>query len=76
MGPETKLTASQHKKLSIIVYKESGIVLDKKKYSLLVARIAKRMRLTGISSISDYIRLISSKQDEYNEFIDATTTNC
>ncbi len=75
MGPETKLTATQHKKLSKIVYEESGIVLDEKKRSLLVARIAKRMRLTGISSVSDYIQQISSSQDEYNEFLDATTTN-
>ncbi len=75
MGPETKLTAFQHKKLSKIVYKESGIVLDEKKYNLLVARISKRMRLTGLSSVSDYIRRLSSNPDEYNEFIDATTTN-
>jgi len=75
MGPETKLTTAQHQKLSKMVYKESGVVLDEKKYALLVARIAKRMRLTGISSVSDYIHQITNSQDEYNEFIDATTTN-
>ncbi|MCP3875416.1 MAG: methyltransferase domain-containing protein [Desulfobacteraceae bacterium] len=75
MLPETKINAAQHQKLSRIVYKESGIVLDEKKRNLLVARIAKRMRLTGISTVSDYIRRISNSQDEFNEFIDATTTN-
>ncbi|MCP3875739.1 MAG: methyltransferase [Desulfobacteraceae bacterium] len=75
MEPETKINVAQHQKLSKIVYKESGIVLNEKKTTLLIARVAKRMRLTGTTSVSDYIRLISNSQDEYNEFIDATTTN-
>ncbi len=75
MASETKLTSEQHQKLSKIVYKESGIVLDKKKYNLLVARLAKRMRITQIPSVSDYINLISNDPDEFSEFIDATTTN-
>jgi chemotaxis protein methyltransferase CheR len=33
------------------------------------------MRKKAISSVSDYINLISNDQDEFNEFIDATTTN-
>lgn len=75
MAPETKLSKEQHQKLSRIVYKESGIVLNEKKYTLLVARLAKRMRITKISSVSDYISLMSNDKDEFNEFIDATTTN-
>jgi chemotaxis protein methyltransferase CheR len=75
MVSETKINPDQFKKLSRIVYKESGIVLDEKKYSLLVARISKRMRLTNISSVSDYIQEISNNPDEFLEFIDATTTN-
>ena len=72
---ETKITPAQFKKLSGIVYKESGIVLNEQKYNLLVARISKRMRLTNISSVSDYIQEISNNPDEFGEFIDATTTN-
>ena len=75
MVPETKLSPEQHQKLSRIVYKESGIVLNEKKYNLLVARLAKRMRIKKISRVSDYIRLISTSPDEFIEFIDATTTN-
>ena len=75
MVPETKLSPEQHQKLSRIVYKESGIVLNEKKYTLLVARLAKRMRMTKISSVSDYISLMSNDKDEFTEFIDATTTN-
>jgi chemotaxis protein methyltransferase CheR len=75
MISETKLSPEQHQKLSRIVYKESGIVLDEKKYNLLVARLSKRMRMTKTSSVSQYISLISSSKEEFTEFIDATTTN-
>jgi len=75
MVSETSLSPEQHKKLSKIVYKESGVVLNEKKYSLLVARLAKRMRIMKISSVSDYIDLISCDADEFSQFIDATTTN-
>ncbi len=75
MVSKTKLTPEQHQKLSGIVYRESGIVLNEKKYNLLVARLAKRMRITKTSSVSEYIGMISSNQKEFFEFIDATTTN-
>ncbi len=75
MASETRLSPEQHQKLSRIVYKETGIVLDGKKYNLLVARLSKRMRKKAISSVSDYINLMSNDRDEFNEFIDATTTN-
>ena len=75
MESETRLSPEQHQKLSRIVYKETGIVLNEKKYSLLVARLSKRMRKKAIPSVSDYINLMSNDQDEFNEFIDATTTN-
>ena len=75
MVNETKLSHAQHKKLSQIVYKESGVVLNGKKYSLLVARLAKRMRIMKIASVADYMNLISNDPQEFNAFIDATTTN-
>jgi chemotaxis protein methyltransferase CheR len=60
-----KLSPEQHQKLSRIVYKESGIVLNEKKYSLLVARLAKRMRIKKIACVSDYIHLIITDPDEF-----------
>lgn len=75
MVSETKISPEQFKKLSRIVYQESGIVLNEQKYNLLVARLSKRMRLTKISSVSDYIQEISNNPDEFIAFIDAVTTN-
>ncbi len=75
MAPENKISPAQFKKLSRIVYKESGIVLNDQKYNLLIARISKRMRITKISSVSDYIKLMLSDSNEFIAFIDAITTN-
>lgn len=71
----SKVSPSQYKKLSALVYKESGIVLNDKKYELLTARLAKRMRVTKISSISEYLKLMNTDEDEFINFIDAITTN-
>ncbi|MCP4670034.1 MAG: methyltransferase domain-containing protein [Desulfobacula sp.] len=72
---EGKISPSQFKKLSKIVYKESGIVLNEKKYNLLVARVSKRMRVTKTANVAEYIKLISSSEEEFTDFIDAATTN-
>ncbi|THB80628.1 MAG: chemotaxis protein CheR [Desulfobacteraceae bacterium] len=72
---DTRISPEQYQKLSQIVYKESGIVLNEKKYNLLVARLAKRMRKTRIPNVSAYIKRIASDEKEFGEFIDATTTN-
>ncbi|MBU2480015.1 MAG: chemotaxis protein CheR, partial [Proteobacteria bacterium] len=72
---EVKITDKQFKQLSDIVYKETGIVLDEKKYNLLVARLSKRMRKTKTKTVSDYVQLILDKEEEFANFIDATTTN-
>ncbi len=71
----TKLSRAQFKKLTSLIYKESGIVLNEQKYELLSARLAKRMRLKKISSITDYLKLIDNNTNEFIDFIDAITTN-
>ncbi|MCP3899497.1 MAG: protein-glutamate O-methyltransferase CheR [Desulfobacteraceae bacterium] len=75
MTLNSKVSSSQYKKLSELVYKESGIVLNDKKYELLTARLAKRMRVTKTSSVSNYLKLMNSNEDEFINFIDAITTN-
>ncbi len=69
-----KLTRLQYKTLTEIIHDESGIVLNENKYNLLVARVSKRMRETGIASVQSYINLILKDKEEFDEFIDAITT--
>lgn len=70
-----ELTRNQYQKLSKLVYETSGVVLNEKKYRLLVARLSKRMRMTKIKSPSEYIDRLAGDPDEFLAFIDATTTN-
>lgn len=72
---DTSITDSQFKSLSNTVYKVCGINLTDSKKNLLKARIAKRLRVTKKTSITDYIRMIESDPDEFKHFIDGITTN-
>lgn len=72
---DTSITDSQFRKLSDIVYRTSGINLSSNKINLLKARLAKRLRSTKTSNVSDYIRLIENDNDEFRMFIDGITTN-
>lgn len=75
MVAETKIKPEQFNKLSRLVYKESGIVLNANKFELLKARLAKRLRTLRLSSVTDYISLIDSDENEFINFIDVITTN-
>ena len=72
---DTHITDKQFRDLSDIVYKVSGINLNDNKVNLLKARIAKRLRSTKITSVSEYIRLIERDSGEFKRFIDGITTN-
>jgi chemotaxis protein methyltransferase CheR len=69
------LTAKQYKKFSDLVYHECGINLHDGKQQLLQARLSKRLRSTGISSIDEYFRLIENDDLELKHFLDAVSTN-
>ncbi|SMC19451.1 chemotaxis protein methyltransferase CheR [Desulfacinum hydrothermale DSM 13146] len=62
---------------SALVYEECGINLHDGKKSLLEARLAKRLRATGLPSPKAYYDYILSEEgrDEYIRFFDAVSTN-
>ncbi len=72
---DTNITAAQFKSLSKTIYDVSGITITEKKENLLKARLAKRLRATKISSITEYIKLINKNPVEFGRFIDGVTTN-
>ena len=65
----------QYKILQDLVYNECGINLHDGKLELLKARVAKRMRVTGIGSLDNYIELLGRDENEFLSFIDAVSTN-
>lgn len=72
---DTTITESQFNKLSKIIYDVSGIIINKKKENLLKARLAKRLRATKISSVTEYLKSIQNDPAEFGRFIDGVTTN-
>ncbi len=69
------LTEEQFQIFSKLVYDKCGINLHDGKQHLLEARLSKRLRKTGISSIDEYLNLIESDQQELISFLDAISTN-
>jgi len=70
-----KVTQKHYKILSELVYHECGINLHEGKQQLLNARLAKRLRHTGISSVDEYIKVLESDEKELINFLDAISTN-
>lgn len=70
-----KITTKQFRRFSELVYHESGINLHDGKQQLLEARLAKRLRSTGINSIDEYLRVVESDDQELIDFLDAISTN-
>jgi len=70
-----KITSTQFKKFSRLIYEKCGINLHSGKEQLLQARLAKRLRSTGISSVGKYLNLLERDSQELTDFIDAISTN-
>jgi chemotaxis protein methyltransferase CheR len=72
-----ELKDRQFKKISRIVYDYSGINLKSGKESLVKARLAKRLRNKGMTSVEEYIRHIESAEgaNELVVMLDIMTTN-
>lgn len=59
-----------------IIYSEAGIKLNDHKKALVQARLARRLRILGLSTYSDYHEyFISHYEEEKVHFINAITTN-
>jgi chemotaxis protein methyltransferase CheR len=70
-----RVTTKQFKRFSKLVYHECGINLHDGKQPLLKARLAKRLRHTGINSIDEYLRVLERDNQELIHFLDAISTN-
>jgi len=63
-------------KVTDLAFEYTGIVLGPQKRDMVYGRIARRLRVLGLSDVSDYIPLINkSSQEEVGKFINAITTN-
>ena len=69
------ITDGQFRRFSRLVYDQCGINLHAGKKQLLHARLAKRLRRTGISSTKEYLKVLESDSRELINFLDAISTN-
>jgi chemotaxis protein methyltransferase CheR len=70
-----QMTTHQYKQFSDLVYHECGINLHDGKQQLLNARLAKRLRKTGIHSPGEYLKVLENDEHELIAFLDAISTN-
>ncbi len=64
-------------RVASLVRSKTGIDLQPHKRAMVSARLAKRLRATGKTSVSEYCRLLEGKTetDETRHFVSAFTTN-
>ncbi|MCC6928879.1 MAG: protein-glutamate O-methyltransferase [Gemmatimonadaceae bacterium] len=72
-----ELSDAQFRRVGELVTRISGIQLPPGKESLVRSRLAKRMRILGVASVSDYLDLVDrdASRTELAEMVDVLTTN-
>ncbi|MGI6851759.1 CheR family methyltransferase [Mesorhizobium sp. 1B3] len=74
---EYLLTVSDFRQIAAILHDDAGISLSESKAALVYARLAKRLRVLGLSSFRDYCAIVSNGNavDERQKLVAALTTN-
>ena len=72
---EFAFSKSDFREIADIAKSEAGIDLQEAKATLVYSRLAKRLRLLGIETFSDYCALVRTDEEERSSMIAALTTN-
>jgi len=74
---EAEISDRDFTRLAKSVYEHCGITMGENKRELAQSRLAKRLRLKGFSTYSDYLDEVLSQpdSDEFGDMIDALSTN-
>jgi len=77
MADRSTLPAGLFNKFQELIYKEAGIWLATHKHALLTGRLARRLRLLGLSNMQDYYQLVAQPDQQHERaiMIDCITTN-
>jgi chemotaxis protein methyltransferase CheR len=75
-GREFAWTDADFDRVQALIYKRAGISLHDGKHAMVYSRLSRRLRDTGHQSFRDYLSWLESTDgDEWQEFINALTTN-
>ena len=74
---DLSLTPALFAKFQSLIYKESGIWLGTHKHALLTGRLARRLRMLGLTTMKEYFNLVSQSDQQHERalMIDCITTN-
>lgn len=74
---QNSLSDTELSKISDLMYRRSGIVLNGQKRDMVFNRLSRRLRTLGLSTFAEYIRLLESDPGsaEWQQFVNALTTN-
>jgi len=72
---EFAFSASDHKAIADLIYRESGILLPDTKAKLIYGRLARRLRACNLDNFPDYLARIANDAEERARAVDALTTN-
>jgi chemotaxis protein methyltransferase CheR len=75
-GREFAWTNDDFDRVQAMIYKKAGISLHDGKHAMVYSRLSRRLRETGHQSFREYLSwLESTNGDEWQEFVNALTTN-
>ena len=73
---EFAFTKADFERVRRLIHQRAGIALSDAKFQLAYSRLARRLRVTEMGSFTDYLDAVESGAiDEWQEFINALTTN-
>ncbi|SMB29411.1 chemotaxis regulator, protein-glutamate methyltransferase [Sterolibacterium denitrificans] len=77
MTHPTQITAAEFAQFQALIHKIAGINLSDAKQILLVGRLGRRLKHYGLSSYTEYYKLVTSSQHagELQQMVDLLTTN-
>ncbi|MET0335194.1 MAG: CheR family methyltransferase, partial [Rhizobacter sp.] len=75
-GREFVWTDNDFSRVRALIYQRAGINLHEGKHAMVYSRLSRRLRETGYDSFHDYLGWLESTDgDEWQEFVNALTTN-
>lgn len=73
---EFALSAREFEQVRRLIYDHAGISLNPSKLDMVYSRLARRLRVNGISNFKDYLALLESNNEaEWEAFVNSLTTN-
>ncbi|MDR1425037.1 MAG: chemotaxis protein CheR [Azoarcus sp.] len=74
-GREFEFTSTDFERIRKLLYQHAGIALSPAKQDMVYSRLAKRLRVCGKKTFSDYLQHVERDRGEWEVFINSLTTN-